>query len=183
MAKATNESITSKLTAERPRKKKRAGKAPAVQQRQPGLYYPVMTPEEFYEAVGKLKQEAEIAIDRLIAFVDSLEADPDVEANGDELDDNLPDDEDSDPPEEADPGEEADEGEDDGTDEPELGSFDRMTNQEHSYKTRQIGCGNVTDGEKAVEPPMAHIDARRAALRKRRKGSEKSDGTLVFCVR
>jgi len=73
-------------TIDRRPKKKRTRKAPAAEPKRPGLYYPVMTPDEFYENLGKLRKEAEIEIERLIAFVDAIDADADLEPSGDEDD-------------------------------------------------------------------------------------------------
>jgi hypothetical protein len=63
-------------TARRPRKRR-------------GFYYPAQTPDEFWSNLAKLRQEAELAIDRLIEFVDQLDApSEDREDEGDaELDD------------------------------------------------------------------------------------------------
>lgn len=98
-----------KRTPKRPRK--RAQEKPT--ERIPGLYYPVpdMTPDEFFKALGNLKREAELEIDRLLDFLDRLDApNEDLEPVGD--------------------------------DEPSLGSFDRLLNQEHSWKQRSGSNGS-----------------------------------------
>lgn len=45
-----------------------------------GLYYPTpVTPEDAFQAIERLRKEAADEIDRLLAFLDSTEQDPDLE--------------------------------------------------------------------------------------------------------
>jgi hypothetical protein len=60
------------------------------QDRIPGLCYPTgVTPDEFFESLGKLKKEAELEVERLLSFLDHAdgytcdEREPDDEADGD----------------------------------------------------------------------------------------------------
>jgi hypothetical protein len=58
----------------------------------PGLYYPAgVTPEDFFEALGKLRKEAEIEIDRLLDFLNHSDgySVTELEPDGDEADDLL----------------------------------------------------------------------------------------------
>jgi hypothetical protein len=79
----------------------------------PSLYLPTdMTPEEIFRAIDKLRKDARDEIFRLIEFLDKT--DDYVSRELEQQDGN-------DEPE--------------GHDEPSLGSFDRMTNQEKSWRT------------------------------------------------
>lgn len=76
-----------------------------------GLYFKTpVTPEEAFQAIGRLRRDARDEIDRLICFLDAtdnhMEREPDDEGDDAEL-------------------EEGDPGEDDGTREPSLGSVER----------------------------------------------------------
>lgn len=45
-----------------------------------GLYLPTdVTPETFFQAIGRLRREAQDEIERLLAFLDATEGDPDAE--------------------------------------------------------------------------------------------------------
>ena len=104
---------------------------PATEKPQESLYLPTdISPEEVFQAIGRLRKEARDEIDRLIRFLDSTENHMEREPNGDELDTSYPesgprvlvgtsceDDEDSDTDEDSDPGE------------PCLGSLDGKTDQ------------------------------------------------------
>ncbi|WP_128089473.1 hypothetical protein [Bradyrhizobium viridifuturi] len=49
------------------------------------LYLPTgVSPEELFQAMGRLRKEAQDEIDRLLAFLDQLDGDPDLEPNGDD---------------------------------------------------------------------------------------------------
>lgn len=49
-----------------------------------GLYFPAdITPEQLFQAMGKLRRAAMDEIERLLAFLDSTEPDADLEENGD----------------------------------------------------------------------------------------------------
>lgn len=44
------------------------------------LYYPTpVTPEEAFQAIGRLRKEAQDEIERLLAFLDETDGDPDLE--------------------------------------------------------------------------------------------------------
>lgn len=86
-----------------------------------GLYYPTpVTPEEAFQAIGRLRKEARDEIDRLIRFLD-------------ETDNHM----------EREPEDEGDDAED----EPSLGSFDRMTDQERSWRQQSLWAFPAVDGE------------------------------------
>ncbi len=69
-------------------------------------------------------------VERLIAYLDALDGDPDLEETGD-LEPSL-----------GPGGDGSDREGDTSDDEPSLGSFDRMVNQERSYQQRSTGCGD-----------------------------------------
>jgi hypothetical protein len=150
------------------------------------LYVPTgISPEEAFQAIGRLRQEAQDEIERLLAFLDST-YDPDLE------DDEVEDDQDAEPSlgatepgmfyvdqcrwgkssrddlEDEHDGREPHDGDDEPSlcgvsvgmgndedlegdnrcdDEPVLGSFDRMTDQENSWQQRPVW---VQEGE--VDP-------------------------------
>jgi hypothetical protein len=80
-----------------------------------GLYYPTpVTPEEAFQAIGRLRKEARDEIDRLIRFLDETDNHMELEPDGDE---------DSDPAEFDIPDEDSDPAE------PCLGSLDGRTDQ------------------------------------------------------
>lgn len=57
----------------------------AVDEEEPNLYLPTdLTPEELFQALGRLRSEAEEAVERLIALIDALDGDIDAEPTGDE---------------------------------------------------------------------------------------------------
>ena len=86
-----------------------------------GLYYPTpVTPEEAFQAIGRLRKEARDEINRLIRFLDSTENHMEREPE--------------------------DEG-DDADCEPSLGSFDRMTNQDKAWRTQILWSFPAVDGE------------------------------------
>ncbi len=85
--------------------------APAAEKPQDSIYLPIdMTPEEIFRAIGKLRKDARDEINRLIQFLDKTD---------DYVSRELEDDDDR---------------EQVGDEEPSLGSFDRMTNQEKSWQ-------------------------------------------------
>jgi hypothetical protein len=94
------------------------------------LYFPTdTTPEELFQAIGRLRKEARDEIDRLIGFLDHTDdyvsRELEIEDGNDE------------------PG---------GDDEPSLGSFDRMVDQEKSWRTADrnpdvYGWSGGTDNE------------------------------------
>ena len=46
------------------------------------LYIPTdVTPEQFFQAIGRLRREARDEIERLLAFLDETEPDPDLEGD------------------------------------------------------------------------------------------------------
>lgn len=56
-----------------------------------GLYYPTpVTPEEAFQAIGRLRKEARDEIDRLIRFLDETDNHMEREQDGDELDASYP---------------------------------------------------------------------------------------------
>lgn len=55
------------------------------------LYLPTnLTPEQLFQALGRLRSEAAAEIERLLQFLDDLGGDPDLEPAGDELDASYP---------------------------------------------------------------------------------------------
>jgi hypothetical protein len=88
---------------------------PAINQPLPAsLYRPTdITPEQLFQAIGKLRKEARDEIDRLVRFLDETENHMELEPE--------------------------DEG-DDGELEPSLGSFDRMTDQSKAWQQRGEFC-------------------------------------------
>lgn len=69
--------------SKRPKSKKRTTPRPAKPTPRPGDYVPVMTPEQFYENLGKLRREAEVVIEKMIALVDAIDA-PDEDREDDD---------------------------------------------------------------------------------------------------
>jgi hypothetical protein len=55
----------------------------APDEKTPGLYYPAMPAEELFKQMGKLREEAQLRIDQLIAFLDATE-DTDVDGQVDD---------------------------------------------------------------------------------------------------
>jgi hypothetical protein len=89
-----------------------------------GLYYPTpVTPEEVFQAIGRLRKEARAEIDRLIRFLDKTD---------DYVSRELEDDDDR---------------EQVGDDEPSLGSFDRMTNQDKAWRQQSLWAFPAVDAE------------------------------------
>jgi hypothetical protein len=87
-----------------------------------GLYYPTpITPEEAFQAIGRLRKEARDEIDRLVRFLDETD-------NHMELEDVDQDGE----------GEDA---------EPSLGSFDRMTDQDKAWRQYSLWAFPAVDAE------------------------------------
>jgi hypothetical protein len=85
---------------------------------EPAIYFKTaVTPEEAFQAIGRLRKEARDEIDRLIRFLDETDNHMEREPDGDE-------DEDSDPAEFDIPDEDSDPAE------PSLGSLDHHLNQE-----------------------------------------------------
>lgn len=84
------------------------------------LYKTPVTPEEAFQAIGRLRKDARDEIDRLIRFLDStdnhMEREPDDEG-------------------------------DDADAEPSLGSFDRMTDQGKAWQQRSLWAFPAVDGE------------------------------------
>jgi hypothetical protein len=85
------------------------------------FYLPTdISPEEVFQAIGRLRKEARDEIDRLIRFLDESENHMEREP----------------------------EDEDDTADaEPSLGSFDRMTNQDKSWRRTSLWAFPAVDGE------------------------------------
>ena len=79
--------MTKKLpgSAAATRRQQRASKRreKTIRRRVRGLYYPTgVTPDDFFDAIGKLRKEAEIEVDRLLSFLDHLdEAELEVDAD------------------------------------------------------------------------------------------------------
>jgi hypothetical protein len=104
-----------------------------------GLYYPTpVTPEEAFQAIGRLRKDARDEIDRLIRFLDDTDNHMELEPSGDEG-------EDSDAPEEDDHDEDSDPAE------PSLGS---MGFYEHSDQERWASGGtkDLEDEHDGAEP-------------------------------
>lgn len=95
-----------------------------------------ISPEDLFRAIGRLRKEARDEIDRLIRFLD-------------ESDNHM----------ELEPEDEADDAED----EPSLGSFDQMANQEKSWRTQSLWAFPAVDGEHDTadaEPSLGSLDGR-----------------------
>ena len=81
-----------------------------------------VTPEEIFQAIGRLRKEARDEIDRLIRFLDETENHMQIDCE----------------PEEDGEGEDA---------EPSLGSFDRMTDQSRSWRQAGLWACPELDAE------------------------------------
>src|ERR1700730_19051750 len=142
---------------------------------EPAIYYKTpVTPEEAFQAIGRLRRAARDEIDRLIPFLDKtddyvsreLEDSIDDNPHDEETDDNGEDNEDADPAEPSlaslgltdqegwsmgdrrDLEDEHDGAEPSENDEPSLGSFDGlMMDQEVYYLVSGAGMGVSTDAE------------------------------------
>ena len=99
------------------------------------LYFPTdTTPEELFQAIGKLRKEARDEIDRLIGFLDKTDNYVSRELE-DSIDDGPHDDDELDGPENG-------EDEESEPDEPSLGAFEGHDDQSVSWK-----CSNRSDRE------------------------------------
>lgn len=99
------------------------------------LYFPAaVSPEEVFQAIGRLRKEARDEIDRLIGFLDKTDDYVSRELE-DSIDDNPHDDNELDGPEHA-------EDEQSEPDEPSLGAFEGHDDQSVSWK-----CSNRSDRE------------------------------------
>jgi hypothetical protein len=83
-----------------------------------------VSPEEVFIAIGRLRMEARREIDRLIQFLDKTD---------DYVSRELEQEDGNDEPE--------------GHDEPSLGSFDRMMNQDKAWRTQSLWAFPAVDGE------------------------------------
>ncbi|MGY3443710.1 hypothetical protein [Bradyrhizobium sp. USDA 4473] len=116
-----------------------------------GLYFRTnVSPEQIFQAIGRLRKEARDEIDRLIRFLDDTDDHMEREPDG------------SDEPslgfQEAFPGMGRGSGGDDR--EPDLGSFDRMLSQEHCNRQR-VGEPVEIDAEQDQadsEPSLGSLD-------------------------
>jgi hypothetical protein len=119
-------------------------KRPApTQPRKPGVYVPTdVTPEELFQAIGRLRKEARDEIDRLIQFLDKTD-DYVFRELEDAVDDNACDDNELDGPEN---------GEDEESDppEPSLGSLS-SSGGDHTYWGK-FGSGDFEDEHDGAEP-------------------------------
>jgi len=98
---------------------------------EPAIYYKTpVTPEEAFQAIGRLRKEARDEIDRLIRFLD--ESDNHMERGPDD-------------PEE-----------DSGDTEPSLGSFDRMTDQSKAWRQQ---AGELCFSADAEQDDADHEDS------------------------
>ena len=98
-----------------------------------GLYLPVdVTPEQLFQAIGRLRKEARDEIDRLVRFLDEtenhMELEPEDEADDSEM-------------------------------EPSLGSFERVVDQSKAWQQRGEFCsGNDAERDEAdAEPSLGSV--------------------------
>jgi hypothetical protein len=70
--------------------KKRAAKSPASPLDAPLYFRTPVTPEEAFQAIGRLRREARAEIDRLIRFLDDTDGHMEREADGDEEEESDP---------------------------------------------------------------------------------------------
>jgi hypothetical protein len=99
-----------------------------------GIYLPVdVTPEQLFQAIGRLRKEARDEIDRLVRFLDETE-------NHMELEDEA----------------------DDSEMEPSLGSFERVVDQSNAWQQRGEFCsGNDAEQDEAdAEPSLGSVGDR-----------------------
>jgi len=109
---------------------------PAPEKPQHALYYPTpVTPEEAFQAIGRLRKEARDEIDRLIRFLDKTDDYVSREME-DSIDDNPHDDE--------------------GEAEPSLGSFDRMADQSKAWRQQ---AGELCYSADAEQDDCDHEDS------------------------
>ena len=114
-----------------------------------GLYYPTpVTPEEAFQAIGRLRKAARDEIDRLLTFLDETDNHMEREPDGDELDASYPE-----------SGVKAVHPIED--DEPSLGSFDRMTDQSKAWRQGNLWEPPEVDAEQDdadAEPSLGSIE-------------------------
>ena len=114
------------------------------------LYFPTTTtPEELFQAIGRLRREARDEIDRLIRFLDDTDNHMEREQDGDDLDASYPE---SGSRMCTHPGED---------DEPSLGSFDGMTDQSKSWRQWNLLEPPEVDAEQDdcdAEPSLGSIE-------------------------
>jgi hypothetical protein len=79
MTKKVPESAAAKRRQQRASKRREK----TIRTRVRGLYYPTgVTPDDFFDAIGKLRKEAHDEIDRLLSFLDDLDdAEPEADAD------------------------------------------------------------------------------------------------------
>ena len=99
-----------------------------------GIYLPVdVTPEQLFQAIGRLRKEARDEIDRLVRFLDETEnhMEPEDEADDSEM-------------------------------EPSLGSFERVVDQSKAWQQRGEFCsGNDAEQDEAdAEPSLGSVGDR-----------------------
>jgi hypothetical protein len=135
---------------------------------EPAIYYKTpVTPEEAFQAIGRLRREAREEIDRLIRFLDDTDNHMELE---DSIDDNPHDDE--------------------GEAEPSLGSFDRMADQSKAWRQTEGELCYSADAEQddadsedsdPAEPSLGSLERQEWADQERwgfgdRRDLEQDDG-------
>ena len=114
---------------------RRNGKDAPAATPEPAIYHKTpVTPEEAFQAIGRLRKEARDEIDRLIRFLDDTDCHMEREPDGDE-DSEL---------------EESDPGEDDGLKEPSLGSVAPASTDQTRWASGSQSDLEQDDGETGI---------------------------------